>query len=180
MELNNESIESIRKRIDETEQEIDKLNAEINGMADEKNRLETAYNTAKEDYESFKSYYTEESTSGLYFFIVSALTFVVILFLVLTDEIVDFFIYPATALLVVSIVLRVIGTSRFKNHTPAMEEKTKVYESSKEAYEKFMETYTATETELEKKQYQWELVENDMIEARKDAWVAQQKMASAE
>lgn len=179
MELNNESMDIIRKRIDETEADIDRLNSEIKDMVDEKNSLETAYTTAKEEYENYKTYYTEKSTSGLYFLIVTAIVFVVILFQVLTNSLITFYIYPATILFVVGIVLRAIGGAHFKKLKPVMEEKTKNYESSKEAYETFMTGYNATELELEKKQLQWELVENDMIEARKDAWVAQQKLAGA-
>lgn len=179
MELNNESMDIIRKRIDETEADIDRLNSEIKNMTDEKNSLETAYTTAKEEFENYKSYYTDKSTSGLYFLLVATIVFLVILFRVLSNSIVAFYLYPATALFAVGIVLRVIGSIRFKKLKPVMEEKTKTYESSKEAYEKFMAGYSETELELEKKQLQWELVENDMIEARKDAWVAQQKLAGA-
>lgn len=179
MNLNNENIDLIKKRIADTEADIDRLNAEIKGMEEEKNTLKEAYNTAKEDYESYKDLYTEKSSSGLYFLIVSTIVFVVILFKVLDHEIVDFFLYPAAALFVVGIVLKLVGGAKFKNMKPVMEEKTKTYESCKEAYEKFMDNYNATELELEKKQYQWELDENDMIEARKDAWEAQQKLANA-
>ena len=99
--------------------------------------------------------------------------------MVLDHEIVDFFFYPALVLFVAGIVLKVIGGAKFKKMKPVMEEKTNTYETTKAAYEKFMENYNVIELELEKKQYQWELVENDMIEARKDAWEAQQKLAGA-
>lgn len=179
MELNNESMDIIRKRIDETEADIDRLNSEIKDMADKRNSLETAYAAAKEEYENYKTYFTDKSSSGLYFLIVTAIVFVVILVQVLSNNIITFHIYPAAILFAAGIVLRVIGSVRFKKLKPVMEEKTKNYESSKEAYETFMAGYNATELELEKKQLQWELVENDLIEARKDAWVAQQKLAGA-
>ncbi|MGN0166381.1 MAG: hypothetical protein ACI39R_09400 [Lachnospiraceae bacterium] len=179
MELNSENIDLIKKKIADTEADIDNLNEEINGMAEEKAKLTEAYTTAKEDYENYLDEYTEKSSSGLYFLIVSTITFVVITFMVLNHSIVDFFFYPALVLFIAGIILKVIGGARFKKMKPVMEEKTKVYESSKEAYEKFMEGYNATELELEKKQYQWELVENDMIQARKDAWEAAQKLAGA-
>ncbi len=180
MELNNESIESIRKRIDETEKNIDKLNAELNGMEEEKNSLENAYNAAKEDYENYRGVYAEKSTAGLYFFIVAAIVFAVILIQVLSHNMVKFFLYPAAVIFIIAAVLKLIHGRRFHALTPVMKKKAEDYEAAKEAYEKFMQVYTGTASELEKNQYQWELDENDMIEARKDAWVAQQKTVAAE
>jgi hypothetical protein len=59
--------------------------------------------------------------------------------------------------------------------TSKMDAKEAEYNKVKADYDEFMSEYTGTEVALEKKQYQWELVENDMIEARKDAWVAKQR-----
>lgn len=179
MEFNTENIDLIKNRIKEAEADIDRINENLKGMEEEKNVLETAYKTAKEDYEDYKAYYTEKSSTGLYFLVINIIVFAVILFGVLDNEMIDFFLIPSGILLVIAIVIKLISQHKFKQLKPVMEEKTKTYEEAKKAYGEFKANYDATELELEKKQYEWELVENDMIEARKDAWEAQQKLAGS-
>lgn len=179
MELQNENIDLIKGRIAETEAEINRLTEEINGMAEEKEKLKTNYEETKAEFENFKSDYTEKSTSGLYFLVVTAIVFVVILVMVLDHEIVSFFLYPATALLVVAIILKLIGGAKFRKLKASFDTQVKNYDDAKNSYDEFMKKYNELESQLEKKQYEWESIENDRIEARKLEWEAKHKSVAA-
>jgi chromosome segregation ATPase len=178
--FDNENMEVIRKRIAETEADIDALNEELQNKVDEKAEITAKYESVKADYDDYKYKYTRQSTNGNYLLIVSGIVFVVIAYLALTDKIVDFMMIPSGAIFAVAIVLKFINFLKFRTMTPKMDAKEAEYTKVKATYDEFMAEYTGTEVALEKKQYQWELVENDMIEARKDAWVAQQRAAAKE
>jgi chromosome segregation ATPase len=173
--LDNENMEEIRKRIAETEADIDALNEELQNKVDEKAAITAKYESVKADYDDYKYKYTRQSANGNYLLIVSGIAFVVIAYLALTDKIIDFMMLPSGAIFAVAIILKFINFLKFKAMTSKMDAKEAEYNKVKADYDEFMSEYTGTEVALEKKQYQWELVENDMIEARKDAWVAKQR-----
>jgi hypothetical protein len=173
--LDNENMEEIRKRIAETEADIDALNEELQNKVDEKAAITAKYESVKADYDDYKYKYTRQSANGNYLLIVSGIAFVVIAYLALTDKIIDFMMLPSGAIFAVAIILKFINFIKFKAMTSKMDAKEAEYNKVKADYDEFMSEYTGTEVALEKKQYQWELVENDMIEARKDAWVAKQR-----
>jgi chromosome segregation ATPase len=173
--LDNENMEEIRKRIAETEAGIDALNEELQNKVDEKAAITAKYESVKADYDDYKYKYTRQSANGNYLLIVSGIAFVVIAYLALTDKIIDFMMLPSGAIFAVAIILKFINFLKFKAMTSKMDAKEAEYNKVKADYDEFMSEYTGTEVALEKKQYQWELVENDMIEARKDAWVAKQR-----
>jgi hypothetical protein len=173
--LDNENMEEIRKRIAETEADIDALNEELQNKVDEKAAITAKYESVKADYDDYKYKYTRQSANGNYLLIVSGIVFVVIAYLALTDKIIDFMMLPSGAIFAVAIILKFINFLKFKAMTSKMDAKEAEYNKVKADYDEFMSEYTGTEVALEKKQYQWELVENDMIEARKDAWVAKQR-----
>ncbi len=173
--LDNENMEEIRKRIAETEADIDALNEELQNKVDEKAAITAKYESVKADHDDYKYKYTRQSANGNYLLIVSGIAFVVIAYLALTDKIIDFMMLPSGAIFAVAIILKFINFLKFKAMTSKMDAKEAEYNKVKADYDEFMSEYTGTEVALEKKQYQWELVENDMIEARKDAWVAKQR-----
>lgn len=177
--IQNESMEEIQAIVDGIEKEINVMNAELEGLDEEKNTLSGNYEAAKEKYEAAKEEYLEKSSTGKYFLIICAVTFVIMAFLTISNAMIDFMMIPATALLVVAIVLRYLGIVKFKSLKESMLETDKAHQEAKNAYDEFMKSYNEKELKLEKKQYEWELVENDRIEARKEAWEAEHKVVNA-
>ena len=91
---------------------------------------------------------------------------------------VTFMIIPAAVLLAAGILGKIKGDAKFQKMKVVMDEKEMSYQVAKEGYDLFMKDYNSDVALLNKKQYEWENVENNMIEAKKDAWIAQQKKAA--
>ena len=176
--ITNETMEEIQQMIADIEKNINSMNKEIDSLAEEKVSVTSDYEEKKKQYESAKEEYIEKSSSGKYFLIVNVVAFVLMAFMTATNSLVDFLMIPATVLLAIAIILRLIGLNKFKSLKASMIEKDAAYVASKEKYESFMALYRDKELELEKLQYKWELVENDRLAARAEAWEAAHRTAA--
>lgn len=174
------SEEEIKAKVIEIQKSIDVMNDEIAELDVTKNELKSDYDTKKEIYEKAKDEYIEKSSTGKCFLIVTIVAFVIAAALTLNNTVEDFFMLPATCLLVVAIVLRYIGVSKFKSLKQAMLQKDNDNTEAKKAYDEFMTSYKEKELALEKKQYEWELVENDRIQAKITEWEATHKVTATE
>lgn len=178
-EAESRKINSIKEQIKETETDIRVLNERIKSMEGAREKISSEYEGKKNEFEEFKRQYAQQSTYGLYFLAVSFIAFVYIAVKVLNHSMVTFMIIPAAVLLAVGIAGRVMGDRKFQSMKKQMIDVEMSYTEVKDKYDTFMEGYNADVRDLEKKQYAWELAENDMIEAKKDAWIAEKKRKAA-
>ncbi len=178
MQTVNETTEEMKEKVKQAQADIDIMNEKLKGLKDEKDSIEEKFLTTKSDYVSYKADYTYQGSCGNYFLIVAFIAFVFFVYAGLSNTMQDFFIIPATAVFAASLIYKFINSRKFKKMTPVMNEKETEYNSVKEEYDSFMADYNMLLSNLEKKQYEWELFENDRIEARKEAWIAQQKLAA--
>lgn len=178
MQTVNETTEEIKEKVKQAQADIDIMNEKLRGLKDEKESLEEKFRTTKSEYTSYKADYTYQSSNGNYFLIVSLIAFVFFIYAGLTNSMQDFFIIPATVVFAAALLYKFVNSRKFKKMTPVMNKKEEEYKVIKEEYDSFMADYNSLLVSLEKKQYEWELFENDRIEARKEAWIAQQKLAA--
>lgn len=170
----------IKEKVVAIQKSIDEMNDEIATLDVTKNELQTSYDEKKATYEAAKEEYLERSSTGKCFLWVAGIAFVLVAILSANNTLEDFMMIPATVLLVVAIVGRYLGVAKFKSLKNDMVAKDKDYTDAKKALKEFMEGYSEKELALEKKQYEWELVENDRIQAKIDAWEAANKVPSAQ
>ncbi|MBR6274423.1 MAG: hypothetical protein IKR27_05375 [Lachnospiraceae bacterium] len=176
---NNENVNALKKQVEQTEAEIRVLTERIKAMEPEKEQITTEFNAQKANFESFKRKYAEQSTYGIYFLAVSFIAFVYVTIKVLNNSLVSFMFWPALILLVVAIAGKIMGDQKFHKMKAEMGDKEMAYAETKHRYDEFMAIYNADADELERKHYEWESAENDRIEAKKDAWIAEQKKRQA-
>ena len=179
VEISDENFSEIKEKIRKTEIEINELTEKIKSKEPERERITANYESKKADYESFRREYVYQSTSGIYFLIVSAIAFVFIAYGVITHSMLTFMIIPAAVLLAAGIFGKYMGVTKFNKMKPEMDDKQMAYDVAKEGYDLFMKDYNSDVNTLLKKQYEWESVENNMIEAKKDAWIAAQNKNAA-
>lgn len=172
---NNENINAIKRQIQQTEADINALTNRLESMDEEKKKVTADYEDKKTAFEAFKRQYADQSTYGVYFLIISFIAFVFIAYKVIRNEMVGFMIIPAAILFIIGLAGKIMGDRKFQAMKQEMGDKEMAYADSKKVYDDFMAVYNQDADMLEKKQYEWELVENDMIEAKKDAWIAQHK-----
>ena len=175
MEIKNDNINAIKLQIQQTESDINVLTNRLESMEEERAKLTADYEDKKTDFETFKRQYAEQSTYGVYFLIVSFIAFVFVAYKVIRNEMIGFMIIPATILFVIGLAGKIMGDRKFHTMKNEMGDKEMAYADSKKVYDDFMAVYNADANLLEEKQYEWELVENNMIEAKKDAWIAAKK-----
>ncbi len=177
-EIKIDNISAIKERIRETERQINDLTEKIKSKEDEKAKVSANFEDKKKDYEEYRRQFVYQSTSGVYFLAVSFIAFVFVAYNVLNHSMVAFMIIPAAVLLAAGILGKIKGDAKFQKMKVVMDEKEMSYQVAKEGYDLFMKDYNSDVALLNKKQYEWENVENNMIEAKKDAWIAQQKKAA--
>ena len=175
MALENDNVEMFRKQVQQTEAEIRMLTDRLKSMDPEKERVTAEYEDQKTKFEEFKRRYVEQSTFGIYFLAVSFIAFVYITIRVLKNSIVGFMFWPALVLLLIAIAGKLLGDRKFQRMKVEMGDREMKFSETKHRYDEFMAVYNTDVEELEKKQYEWEAAENDRIEAKKNAWIAEQK-----
>lgn len=180
MDLNyNENVSALKKQVEQTEAEIRVLTERVKAMEPEKEQLTAEYNDEKAKFEGFKRQYAEQSTYGIYFLAVSFIAFVYVTVRVLNNSLVTFMFWPALILLLIAIGGKIMGDQKFQKMKKEMGDKEMSYAETKHRYDEFMAIYNADADELERKHYEWESAENERIEAKKDAWIAEQKKRQA-
>ncbi len=178
MQTVNETTEEIKEKVKQAQADIDIMNEKLKGLKDEKESLEEKFQAAKSEYVSYKADYTYQSSNGNYFLIIALVALVFFVYAGLSNTMQDFFIIPATVVFAAALLYKFVNSRKFKKMAPVMNKKEEEYKAVKGEYDSFMADYNEILSSLEKKQYEWELFENDRIEARKEAWIAQQKLAA--